>query len=80
MKQLTLYHFEGCPYCARVKDYLKQANIAIAMKDIHADSLAREELLKIGGRTQVPCLAIDGKTLYESMDIIKWLKENYAKK
>ncbi len=47
------------------------------MKDIHQDPSAREELIKIGGKSQVPCLIIDGKTLYESWDIIEWLKKNF---
>ncbi len=36
----------------------------------------RQALLDVGGKTQVPCLVIDGKALYESNDIIEWLKEN----
>ena len=47
------------------------------MKDTHANPLYREELIKIGGKTQVPCLVIDGKALYESLDIIEWFKKNY---
>ncbi len=47
------------------------------MKDTMKDPAARAELAKIGGKTQVPCLVIDGKPLYESLDIIEWLKTNY---
>ena len=35
-----------------------------------------EQLVSIGGKRQVPCLFIDGKPLYESLDIIKWLEEH----
>ena len=38
-----------------------------------------EELIKIGGKPQVPCLVIDGKALYESLDIIEWFKRNKKK-
>ena len=41
------------------------------------DSNATTELIQIGGKTQVPCLIIDGQALYESDDIIDWLKKNY---
>lgn len=79
MDKLTLYHFDGCPYCSRVKDFLKQNNITISMRDIHTEVGTREELLKIGGKAQVPCLVIDGKALYESVDIINWFKSNWKK-
>ena len=76
MKQLTLYHFVGCPYCQRVSDFLRQANITVAMKDIRQTPAFREELIKIGGKGQVPCLVINGTALYESLDIIEWFKKN----
>ncbi len=77
MAKLTLYHFDGCPYCQRVKDFMKQNKISIPMKDTHQASNAKEELTRIGGKAQVPCLLIDGKALYESTDIIEWLKKNW---
>lgn len=76
---LTLYHFESCPYCKLIRDYLDQNKISIPLKDIQVHSAYREELKKIGGKTQVPCLVIDGKALYESSNIIKWLKKNWEK-
>ena len=77
--QLTLYHFQGCPYCARVRDFLAQEKINVPMKDTHQTPAFRDELIKIGGKSQVPCLVIDGKTLYESSDIIEWFKNNKGK-
>ena len=76
---LTLYHFEGCPYCARVRDFLSKEGISIAMKDVHQAPAFRDELIKIGGKSQVPCLVIDGKAMYESSDIIEWFKKNKGK-
>ncbi len=76
---LTLYHFESCPTCGRVRDFMAQNNISIPLKDIHAQPAYRDELIKIGGKKQVPCLVIDGKALYESLDIIEWLKKNWRK-
>ena len=76
MKNIILYHFDGCPYCQRVRDFLAKEKIAVPLKDIHLDPLAKQELIKIGGKPQVPCLVIDGKALYESLDIIEWFKQN----
>lgn len=79
MPQLTLYQSEGCPYCQRVRSYLDQAAITVPMKDTGADPTFRQELIKIGGKPQVPCLVIDGQALYESLDIIEWFKKNNKK-
>jgi len=79
MPKLTLYHFEGCPYCGRVKDFMKKNSVTLPMKDTGKDLAARDELIRIGGKSQVPCLVIDGKALYESLDIIYWLKNNFKK-
>jgi glutaredoxin len=77
MKQsLILYHFEECPYCQKVSRFINQNQLTIATKNIHKDPLAKEELLRISGKTQVPCLLIDGEPLFESDDIITWLTAN----
>lgn len=75
---LTLYYRPGCGYCQRVLSYLEETKITIPMKDTGATASYREELIKIGGKSQVPCLVIDGRALYESLDIIEWLKKNYV--
>ena len=69
----------GCPYCQRVRDFLQKEGINVPMKDIHENPAYREELINIGSKSQVPCLVIDGKALYESLDIIEWFKKNYKK-
>ena len=73
---LTLYHFQDCPYCARVRDFLAQNGIDVPMKDTHENPAYRAELIQIGGKPQVPCLVMDGKALYESLDIMEWFKKN----
>lgn len=67
---------KACPFCIRVILYMKKNNINAEMIDINADPKNKEELIKQGGKDQVPMLLIDGKPLYESVDIIKWFKEN----
>jgi len=78
MPKLTLYHFAGCPYCEKVKNYLAKRKISIPLKDTHADPANKKELIKIGAKAQVPCLVIDGRALYESNGIIQWFENNYA--
>lgn len=74
--KLTLYHFASCPFCIRVRQFLLQEEIVIKEKDILLDPEAKRELKQIGGKTQVPCLVIDGEPLYESADIIQWFIKN----
>lgn len=75
---LELYVTNMCPYCFKVIKYMREAGIQIPKKNISKpNSGYKEELIKLGGKRQVPALSIDGKILYESEDIIKWLKGNY---
>ena len=76
MFELELYYFEGCPFCRKVINFIEAQNIQMTYKNIHEEGAARDELMKIGGKSQVPCMFVDGKPLYESNDIIEWLKEN----
>ncbi len=75
--KLDLYKFEGCPFCERVMRFIKKSGRTdIELHDIHKSEADRKTLIEVGGREQVPCLFIDGKPMYESMDIIKWLAAN----
>lgn len=76
MPELTLYHFPSCPFCRVVADCLDRLEREIPQRNIQTDAGAREELVKIGGKSQVPCLVIDGEPLYESSDIVRWLEAN----
>lgn len=72
---LVLYYKPTCPFCQKVLNFLEQNNLDVPLKNVDEDPKAREELLHLGGKTQIPCLFIDGKPLFESGDIIDWLKE-----
>ncbi len=76
---LELYKMDSCPYCRRVMDYISSAGRTdIIYKDIIQSDEAEKTLVSVGGKRQVPCLFIDGKPMYESMDIIHWLEANPA--
>ncbi|MDF2550541.1 MAG: glutaredoxin [Chlamydiales bacterium] len=74
---LTLYYFAECPYCQKVLRFMKEHKIELEMKNTR-EGTWQEELIRIGGKSQVPCLVIDGAPLYESEDIIQWLATNEA--
>ena len=77
--ELKLYMFETCPFCRKVINELEQTGRKdVVFCDIRKSEDHRSELIKVGGKAQVPCLLIDGMPLYESDDIIKWLRQNPA--
>ena len=76
MPQLILYASPGCGFCSKVLHFMQSKGISIPIKNTYEGN-NREELIKIGGKGQTPCLVIDGKALYESNDIVEWLDKNY---
>ena len=75
---LILYHFESCPYCAKVRAAIKELGVEVDMRDTRLNEKFKDELVELTDRTQVPCLVIEGKPMHESDDIVAWLKDNYS--
>lgn len=77
---LTLYVKTGCPFCAKVLAEGQDLGIAFDEKNI-ADAGVADELIARGGKRQVPYLvdAERGVEMYESGDIVEYLKTHYAK-
>jgi len=73
---LVLYKFDACPYCRRVARVIDELQLDIPARDTTLERGARAHLRDQTGRTQVPCLFIDGEPLFESADIIAWLRNN----
>ena len=78
----SIYQFEACPFCVKVRRHVKALGLNMTYKDAKNDSIAREELLNKGGKIQVPCLKIvDGEKetwMYESNDIIDYLNKKFS--
>ena len=62
-QNLELFYKPTCPYCHKVMSFMEQNNIELPMHDIVADNAARERLIEVGGKRQVPCLFIYGKAM-----------------
>ena len=76
---LELYKMDSCPYCRKVMNYISSAGRKdIVYRDIIESRENEETLVKVGGKRQVPCLFIDGRPMYESLDIIRWLEQHPA--
>lgn len=71
---LVLYKFDACPYCQLVMREAASLGIVLPMRDTRADPAAAAAHRAATGRTQVPALYIDGTPLFESADIVEWLR------
>ncbi|MCO4792426.1 MAG: glutathione S-transferase N-terminal domain-containing protein [Bacteriovoracaceae bacterium] len=76
MKKLELFYYDSCPYCQDVLIVLDELKILVEMKNILQDQSSYERLINDTGRRTVPCLYIDNKPMFESLDIIDWLRSN----
>jgi len=79
---LSLYQFKACPFCVKVRRYLKQHTLRIETRDAKGDAQHREALLAGGGEIKVPCLRIEDEQggsqwLYESSEIMRYLEQRY---
>jgi glutaredoxin len=82
-QRMSLYQFEGCPFCIKVRRALKKMNLKIELRDAQNNEHYKRELIQEGGSHQVPCLRIEKDNgsvqwMYESSDIILFLRERFS--
>lgn len=80
---LTLFHFPGCPYCGRVEAAISRLGLQLERHNILSDVDSQAELIREGGKRQVPCLRIrhpesGDEWLYESSSIIQYLNSRFS--
>ncbi|MEO0369105.1 MAG: glutathione S-transferase N-terminal domain-containing protein [Pseudomonadota bacterium] len=84
LEGLILYYSPFCYFCQKVMFFMRNQQIELEMRNTGETNAARE-LIKGGGKSQVPCLFVpsghkanaDSSSdlwLYESDDIIDFLK------
>jgi glutathione S-transferase len=80
-KPLSLYEFEACPFCRKVREMLSFLDLeAMIYPCPKGGSRFRQEVRAKGGKTQFPYL-VDPNTdtaMYESDDIIRYLADRYG--
>lgn len=76
MENYKLFVGTHCPFCRKVENFMKDNDINIKTVNINEDMEQMRELIEKGGKRQVPCLLHDDQYLYESNDIIEFLKAN----
>ena len=78
MPAAALFYRPTCGYCLKVLAFIEENNYFVPLKNTSETPEICEELITIAGKTQVPCLVVNGKPMHESDDIIKWLEENWS--
>ena len=83
-ENLVMYQFLSCPFCIKTRRAIKRLSLNIETRDALRHAPSRQQLLEGGGVIKVPCLRITGEDdkvewLYESNEIIKYLKESLLK-
>ncbi len=62
-KSVIIYSTPSCPWCIRVKQFLKESNILFSARDVSTDKLAADEMVKKSGQMGVPVLDMDGEII-----------------
>jgi glutaredoxin 3 len=62
-KTVKVYSTPTCPWCLRVKQFLKDGNIIFENIDVSSDQTAAEEMIQKSGQMGVPVLDIDGQII-----------------
>lgn len=77
---LELYQFESCPFCAKVRQVMTELQLDYICRNVPKGSQKRDIVSHLGGQDMVPFLVdLDkGIKMYESDDIIAYLREHYG--
>ncbi|MDP3791130.1 MAG: glutaredoxin domain-containing protein [Candidatus Omnitrophota bacterium] len=62
-KKVKVYSTPTCPYCVRVKQFLKESAVSFEDIDVSRDQDAAQEMIKMSGQMGVPVVDIDGELI-----------------
>jgi glutaredoxin len=74
---ITIYGKTGCPFTARAVATLDAYGIKFEFKNIHDEGI-EEELIALGGKSQVPYMIDGDMHMYESDDITAYIEARYG--
>lgn len=75
--EVQIYTTPTCPWCQKLKDWLKKKKISFIEHDITESDKARDEALEKSSQLGVPVIDIDGKIVvgFNEGELEKALKE-----
>ena len=62
-KSVKVYSTPTCPWCIRVKQFLRENNIAFEDFDVGADQAKADEMVQLSGQMGVPVINIEGEII-----------------
>ena len=62
-KHVRIYTTPTCPWCIRIKQFLKDNNVSFEDVDVSSNQPAAEEMVRKTGQMGVPVLDIDGEII-----------------
>ncbi len=80
MQEITLYQFELCPYCHKVRAGLELKGLAY--KKVEVNPMSKRELppLPASAPRKVPVLETNGETIVDSTEILAYLDASFPGK
>jgi len=77
-----IYQFASCPYCQKVIQGAKQLGLVegkdYQLIEASRGTPGRKEVESLGGKSQVPFLVDGSVKMYESDDILNYLKKSVS--
>ena len=80
MDPVTLYQFELCPFCHKVKAGLEVKGIPFTTVEVNPTSKKELPALPAEAPKKVPVLQTNGETLFDSTTILNYLDEKFNDK
>ena len=80
MQEITLYQFELCPYCHKVRAGLELKGLAYRKVEVNPMSKKELPALPPSAPKKVPVLQTGGDTVADSTDILAYLEANFPGK
>ncbi|RLF41017.1 MAG: hypothetical protein DRN12_04075, partial [Thermoplasmata archaeon] len=60
---ITIYTSEGCPWCARTKEYLRSRGISFREINVSRNPAAINDMIRVSGQTGTPVTVIKGQAV-----------------
>lgn len=62
-KKVVLYSTEWCPWCKRVREFLKSKKVKFTERDVEKNKKYADEAIKKSKQMGIPVVDIDGKII-----------------
>ena len=72
----TIYSKDGCPYCIKVQQVLKLAELKHVVYKLDTDYSREEFYQKFGVGSTYPRVVLDGLNIGGCQETVKYLREN----